>query len=431
MKSLVNAILGMASLATAYPHVHQIFHRHVSDLKDVVSLAPREDIVTVTVAATTLYQFGDRFIDGAELQEGIKNGWYAVATYAYDPASTQAATTSLPQASVVSEEVRNTVVANLVPSVVTEEPELVENSSESKVPGTQPGSVDRVADVTVRLGADFPSGSIPCSTFPEEYGAVPIDWLQLEGWTGIQQVPGFEFGHSQSIGEIITTTAGNGGCVPNSFCSYACPPGYEKSQWPSAQGSTGQSIGGLWCNTAGMLELSRPAVPQLCAAGVGNIFVENRLNQNVAICRTDYPGSESQTVPLDTQPDQRYPMTCPDALKTYRHFGRSTTAQYYVNPAGTPVSTACQWGDGGNTGNWAPVNLGVGRSSTGMTYISIFPNAPTNTDGKLDFKITIAGDGISGDCSYESGKFWMNGVETPVGCTVSLTFSCITLLIAP
>jgi hypothetical protein len=108
--------------------------------------------------------------------------------------------------------------------------------------------------------------------------------------------------------------------------------------------------------------------------------------------------------------------------------GSFTSAQYYINPMGVDVSEACQWqtadapgnwhGAPGNIGNWAPVNIGVGKGPAGTTYISLFQNAPTNLAGTLDFSITITG-GISGSCSYSNGQYWSNGVASPSGCTVS------------
>ena len=168
-----------------------------------------------------------------------------------------------------------------------------------------------------------------------------------------------------------------------------------------------------------MLNLSRPSARQLCTAGVGNIFVENHIEDNIAICRTDYPGSESETIPLDTEPHGRYPLTCPDATQYYQYMGAATSAQYYVNPAGTPIEVACRWGKLGDTGNWAPVNLGVGRGATGMTYISIIPNNPTNPDGALNFSIDIIGNNLSGQCFYREGRIYSNDMDSPTGCTVS------------
>jgi hypothetical protein len=170
-----------------------------------------------------------------------------------------------------------------------------------------------------------------------------------------------------------------------------------------------------------MLELSRTSVSQICTAGVGNVEVQNKLSDNVAVCRTDYPGLESETIPLNTQPGQTYPLTCPDASDYYSWENLPTSAQYYINPLGTSEADACQWGsEGTNIGNWAPVNAGVGKSTEGTTYISLLPNTPTNPDGKLDFCITITGD-ISGSCSYSEGTYYQDGVQSSTGCTVAVT----------
>merc|ERR1712098_622834 len=98
--------------------------------------------------------------------------------------------------------------------------------------------------------------------------------------------------------------------------------------------------------------------------------------------------------------------------------GMATTAQYYINPSGVSVEDGCQWGTpGSNMGNYAPVNVGVGRGSTGETFISIFPNKPTNPDGVLDSNIKITGGG--------SGKYYNNGVESPAGCTVAVSGAAV------
>jgi len=220
-----------------------------------------------------------------------------------------------------------------------------------------------------------------------------------------------------SIAEIHTAV--DEGCQENSFCSYACPPGYQKSQWPSAQGNTGQSIGGLYCNSNGMLELSRPSYKTICQKGAGGVSVKNKLSKNVAVCRTDYPGSESETVPLDCAGGATLPVTNPIAKEYYEWEGAATSAQYYINPSGASVSDACKWGEAGsNMGNWAPVNMGVGTTDFG-TFLSIFPNHPTNMDGTLDFNIEITGD-VTGKCEYKNKQFYTNGLPTPTGCTAGV-----------
>ena len=137
------------------------------------------------------------------------------------------------------------------------------------------------------LEMNFPDNTVSCSDFPSGYGPMKVDWAELGGWTGIQYVTI----KGNSITHIDTAVPGGNGCKPGAMCSYACPPGYQKSQWPSAQGATGQSVGGLWCNQNGKLSLTNPTLSQkLCIPGTGATIVENKLSNNAAICRTDYPG---------------------------------------------------------------------------------------------------------------------------------------------
>ena len=137
------------------------------------------------------------------------------------------------------------------------------------------------------LELEFPDGEIDCSTFPSEYGPIEIEWANLGGWSGIQYVTV----EGDAVTHIVTAVPGGKGCIPGAMCSYACPPGYQKSQWPSTQGATGQSVGGIHCNANGKLSLTNPDLSKtLCMKGTGAIHVQNNLSSNAAICRTDYPG---------------------------------------------------------------------------------------------------------------------------------------------
>ena len=137
------------------------------------------------------------------------------------------------------------------------------------------------------LDAKFPDGEIDCTTFPSDYGPIEVGWANLGGWSGIQYVTI----EGDTVTEIVTGVPGGDGCKPGAMCSYACPPGYQKSQWPSTQGSTGQSVGGLSCNSNGKLTLTNPDLSKtLCIQGTGAVIVQNKLSNNAAICRTDYPG---------------------------------------------------------------------------------------------------------------------------------------------
>jgi SUN family beta-glucosidase len=430
MKLSQFAILGTIAVVSAQHHRHA--HRHADKHPSPVE-GRSPNLVTTWVPGPTetVYVLNGKKLDAAEVAEGIAKGYYILVPEKTTSTSSASSTSSKlaaeffqqPTTSSASPTPTSTYVpppsSSAAPATptTTSSTQAASSSSSSGSPGG------------TGLGSSFPSGQIPCSTFPSAYGPVAADWLKLSSWTGIQYVPGYSPGHG-SISQLSTANVGSGAfCAPGSFCSYGCPPGYQKSQWPSAQGSTGQSIGGLYCNSNGMLELSRPSVPQLCVAGTGQVKVQNKLGTIVSICRTDYPGTESETIALGAQPGQTNDLTCPDANNYYMWQGSFTSAQYYVNPSGVGVDEACQWqtadhtgshhGSPGNVGNWAPVNLGVGRGPAGTTYISMFQNAPTNPYGTLDFSITLTGD-ISGSCSYSNGQFWNNGVADPSGCTVSL-----------
>ncbi|KAL2051362.1 hypothetical protein ABVK25_008414 [Lepraria finkii] len=146
------------------------------------------------------------------------------------------------------------------------------------------------------------------------------------------------------------------------MCSYACPPGCQKSQWPSAQDATGQSVVGISCNLDGKLALTTPGLSKnLCIPGTGMVTVQNKMSNNAATCRADYPGTEDETVPLNTEPDSTSLLTCPDASTYFTWVGDSTTDQYYVNNQGVPLQDACIRGtDGFDMGNCPPSYFGVG-----------------------------------------------------------------------
>jgi hypothetical protein len=437
MKLSQFAILGTITIVYAQKHRHA--HRHAD--KHLGSPVEIRDATVVTTVVTgpeeTVYTDAEgHILDPDMVISGLADGEFIIlpdkTTSTTSSTSTSSSSSSTEAAQFFQEPTTSSSApaSTSTPPTSTAAPTPASSSAAAPSSSSSSSSGGAGGAGGAGLGSSFPSGTIPCSTFPSAYGAIAADWLNLGGWLGIQNVPNYTPGDA-SISYISTAVVGSGSlCTDNSFCSYACPPGYQKSQWPAAQGSTGQSIGGLYCNSNGMLELSRPSVPQLCITGTGQVQVQNNLDAVVSICRTDYPGTESETVPLSVEPGQTDELTCPDANNYYMWEGSFTSAQYYVNPKGVGVSDACQWqsantngpwfGGSGNIGNWAPVNMGVGKGPTGATYISLFQNAPTNPGGTLDFSITITG-GISGSCSYSGGQYWSNGVASTTGCTVSLS----------
>ncbi|KAG4433337.1 hypothetical protein IFR05_011186 [Cadophora sp. M221] len=430
------ALLGAASLSVAqrHNHAHKHLARHGSPLEG------RDYATTTTVPGptVTVYELNGEFIPWDEVEAGMKSGKYVLVgdkiTTVITPTSTTPTSTPIPTTSSTpaAKFLEQKVSTSTTPTSTYVAPTT--STTPTPTPTPKAASVVQAASDSstsssgaTGVNANFPSGEIDCDDFDSltKYGAVSADWLGLGGYTGVQITPSYSIG-AAAISYIETAISG-GGCVKNSFCSYSCGPGYQKAQWPASQGSTGQSIGGIYCNAQGKLELTRDGYKTLCMAGVGGVKAQNKLSKNVAVCRTDYPGTESETDFTNVAPGSTVEITCPDSKTSYVWQGMATTAQYYINPSGVSVEKGCQWGSpGSNIGNYAPVNVGVGRGATGEIFISIFPNKPTNPDGVLDFNIKITG-GVSGKCSYEggTGKYYNNGVESPTGCTVAVTGTAV------
>ncbi|KAJ3947693.1 Sperm-associated antigen 4 protein [Colletotrichum fioriniae] len=415
MRSIINLAIA-ASLAAgvvAQPHNHR--HRHVK--KDTA--LDQRDVVVVYESGPTVvaYELGGKPISEEEAKKGIADGLFVVV------GETTPSSTPLPSASTSKAPVASTskdaqfFEAKVVKSSTSSTPTPSSTSTQAPA-STKASSGGSSSSGGKGLSAEFPSGTIPCSQFPSDYGAVPVEYLGTNGWTGIQRTPNYSVGDA-AISFIETAVASDGGCSKNSFCSYSCPVGYQKTQWPTAQGSTKQSIGGLYCNADGYLELSRPTKKTLCEQGAGGVFIQNDLDDISCVCRTDYPGTESMVIATVPQPGQQLALTNPASADYYVWNDSPTTAQYYVNKLGYGVEDACVWKsskDPLGAGNWAPVNIGVGKSTDGNTYISIFNNAPTST-AQLDFNIEITG--ANSKCALVGGSYTGGGT----GCTTAISGS--------
>ncbi|CAI7457849.1 unnamed protein product [Saccharomyces cerevisiae] len=207
-------------------------------------------------------------------------------------------------------------------------------------------------------------------------------------------------------------------CQDGYYCSYACSPGYAKTQWPSEQPSDGRSVGGLYCKN-GKLYRSNTDTNSLCVEGQGSAQAVNKVSGSIAICGTDYPGSENMVVPTVVGAGSSQPINVIKEDSYYQWQGKKTSAQYYVNNAGVSVEDGCIWGtEGSGVGNWAPVVLGAGYTD-GITYLSIIPNPNNKEAPNFNIKI-VATDGstVNGACSYENGVYSGSGSD---GCTVSVT----------
>ncbi|PGG97244.1 hypothetical protein AJ79_09280 [Helicocarpus griseus UAMH5409] len=404
--SVLLTVAAAGSLAAAQPHKH--VHRHNHAKRD----PQHTEVVVVPGPTIYRYEFEGKLIGKEKACEGIKDGSLQWA----DPNAPKNAcdsepTVSKPKAGQFFEKPYETPAPPKESYKV--EPPKVEKPSISVPSITPPKPTVSPPKGGAGADSDFPDGEIDCSHFPSDYGAIPLTWLGLGGWSGIQYV--------EITGDVVThirTAIRGDKCKDGAMCSYACEPGYQKSQWPSTQGAKGESIGGLKCSD-GKLWLTNPSLSKkLCVKGEGGVKVKNTLSETVAVCRTDYPGTESETIPLEATPGSTKPLTCPDAAKYYKWTKKSTSAQYYVNPKGVSIQEGCQWGDPSKPiGNFAPLNIGVGKTD-GQTYVSIFQNKPT-TQEKLDFNVEVRGD-LSGSCKYENGQYYQSGNINPNGCTVQV-----------
>ncbi|GAM87786.1 hypothetical protein ANO11243_058140 [Dothideomycetidae sp. 11243] len=419
--------LASVGLAAAHPHQHAHLH-HLHEKRDAT---PVVATVVVTGPTIVLYSLNGQIISDAEVKQGISNGtliWAngAPQSAAATPVATPTTTAApAPEPTTAEAPVKTSAAAVAAPAATTAA--AAAPSTNNNNAGSSGG-----ASWSVATGVDtpFPDGTLDCSEFPSAYGALNIDWFNLGGWIGIQS-PGQvdSAGYSQITTVEGSSCNGNNCCGEGDFCSYACPAGYQKSQWPSTQGATAQSVGGLQCLN-GKLHMTNPGLAStLCMQGTQavTIQVQNTLGQEVAVCRTDYPGTEAETVPLQVDAGSTQPLTCPDTDNYYKWLGQPTSAQYYVNPAGVSVQDGCQWGSGGDTGNWAPLNLGVGYSN-GVAYVGMLPNKPT-TDATLAYKVTLSGSDTGETCTYENGMFYSSilpGGSSSNGCTLSASSGTMT-----
>ncbi|KAI9761369.1 MAG: hypothetical protein M1835_008187 [Candelina submexicana] len=436
LSSIALTIATAGSFVAAQPHKHH--HRHLEKREATATKAVNGPVVT-------MYKLGDKNIDYDEAMKGIAehryvvdNGALKAAPSTSTPSPTPTSTANVQQqassnvaASSSSYPANNAVSASSASasqaasstsaSAAASSSAASSGSDSNSGSSSSSGSSSGGPSGGQGLDRDFDDGNVDCSHFPSDYGAISIDWMKLGGWSGIQYMSG---------NDVSSTAVAGNTCTGDAMCSYACPPGYQKSQWPLDQPASQRSVGGLQCKN-GKLHLTNPGLSKkLCIKGVGGVTIVNKLKTNSAVCRTDYPGTESETVPLDTQSGQTHPLTCPDAGSYYKaKYGDGhTSAQYYVNPAGVSVSDACRWGDSSKPwGNFAPVNLGVGKRD-GAIWASITQNSPT-TNAKLDFNVQLQGD-LSCKCKYNSstGLYEDDNGTNPNGCTVKVMSGDVTFV---
>ncbi|KAJ5953380.1 Secreted beta-glucosidase sun1 [Penicillium verhagenii] len=430
--SVALTLASAGSLVAAHGHGHAHFHKRVVET----------EVETAVVAGPTTYEFVVMDADNSGKVEEItlEEACAGLADHELEwlgTAVAAACSTSTPVSTSTPTPTSTSTLAptsTYTPEVLVQTSAVISSSSSSSSTSTStsstvtPSSTSSVVasstssaavSTATGLNAEFPDGEISCSEFPSAYGAVALDYLGFGGWSGVQYVSLVD----EIISDIVTAISGES-CTDGGMCSYACPAGYQKNQWPTTQGSTGQSIGGLKCE-GGKLYLTNTELGNtLCIQGTGGVQVRNELSEDVAICRTDYPGTESETIPLAASSGTTQDLTCPNSKTYFQWEGKSTSAQYYVNNKGVSTSDGCQWGSSSeNMGNWAPMNFGVGYTD-GTTYLSMFKNEPT-TDADLDFKVKIVGDDLSDECRYDgAGNFYnSDGLidSSTNGCTVGFS----------
>lgn len=252
---------------------------------------------------------------------------------------------------------------------------------------------------------EFEDGVYSCDSFPAGQGVIALDNLGFGGWSGIY--------HSD--------TSTGGSCKEGSYCSYACQSGMSKTQWPLSQPANGVSVGGLICKN-GKLFKTNPGSKHLCEWGTNSAIVTSKLDKSVAICRTDYPGTENMVIPTVVNGGGSNLLTTVDQHSYYVWQGKPTSAQYYVNNAGVDYTEGCIWGEpGSGIGNWSPMNFGAGYAN-GVAYLSLIPNPNNKTPLNFNIRIeAVSGSTVSGSCSYENGVYKSNGATGTDGCTVGVT----------
>ncbi|KAI8058100.1 hypothetical protein BDF22DRAFT_663816, partial [Syncephalis plumigaleata] len=165
----------------------------------------------------------------------------------------------------------------------------------------------------------------------------------------------------------ITPNARNQGWAmsPGMYCPYACAPGYFSRQWnPQSTIKENTMDGGLICKDNGSLQKPFPSEPY-CVAGLKNV------NISVSACQTVYPGNEEMLIPTVVASGKQAAINVPSTA-----YWQKTSAQYYINPAGTNKD---HW-------NWAPFVFGAGEGMEDVTFVSVRYNPDYERAGQQTSK---------------------------------------------
>lgn len=282
--ALLSAAFGLAA-ATQHRHGHQ----HIHEKKDATATA---DVTFVAGPTVIMYSLNGVTISEDEVMEGIKNGTLIWANGA--PAVASSTSETFSASSTVYSASATTFSKSYATSASVSVSSTEVASSSSAAASSTSSSSSSSSSSASDIGTTFPDGEIDCDDFDSvaNYGAVAVDYLGLGGWTGIQNPTETLL---EGFADILTIASGDctdGSCCNDGYyCSYACPAGYQKSQWPTTQGSTGQSVGGLLCKN-GKLYKTNEDFDTICITGASDVtvLVRNEMGEDAAVCRTDYPG---------------------------------------------------------------------------------------------------------------------------------------------
>jgi hypothetical protein len=333
--SILLALATAAASVVAQPHRHG--RRHSPH--NVAKRKPSPAVVYEpgAVATVIVYMVDGHQISEQEVREGIAKGVLEWGEDGKLSSSVAALPTATPTPALEAHFEELQALQPSIPPVEappqssdtpapqsTPEPQAETQAAPASPPSPPSQSPDNPDSPYEGVDKDFPNRKYECHSFPSGFGAIPYGGIGLGGWTGIQdpQRMASNSAGEQGYDDITTVPEGTcedgACCVPGSFCSYNCPPGYLKSSWPAKQGATKQSVGGLYCNNDNTLEMADGAISaKLCIKGTDQVTVkvQNKLTKPVSICRTDYPGK------IDT-------LSSTSSLTIYRHRSYDSPSYY-------------------------------------------------------------------------------------------------------
>ncbi|CCH61049.1 hypothetical protein TBLA_0D05570 [Henningerozyma blattae CBS 6284] len=416
---LSNVVLGsisLASLSTAAPleSTNHHLHREVQ-AKDVVRVTVTRVVQKGLTATATLDGNNNPIITKTttKVVNGRQSGTSKTTTLVGDEGSNVNVYGSSDDSNDDNAKVTSASKQSTKPeaTTVTKKPSSKATSTKAIATSTAASSSqtasseDDESEESTSDASSFEDGKIKCSEFIGNIpNVVSLPQLPFGGWASF----------SDNNGHTVTE------CAPGNYCSYACAPGYSPSQWADydLQPSSGSTLGGLICKSDGYLYRSRPSASELCVRDESTAFAKSSLGKSVAMCRTDYPGSENMAVPtILNGGDSNIPISVVNEDTFFHWLGKSTSAQYYLNNAGVSQADGCIWGnEADSTGNWSPLILGAGKTGS-ISYISLSVNPNNNKGANYNVKIQPRdGADVHGTCVYEDGKF----TDGSDGCTVAV-----------